>query len=248
MEDDDLGGRRLRPLWWRVLVRHPRDTLIGVAAVAAMTAIVVNGLFLQPGPHPAPIFSVKPLPVPAREATGATGTALIPRPRPMEASARRDAAPAARSRADIIADVQRELVRRGFYDGGVDGLYGARTDAAIRDFEQAAGLKPTGEPSESLLQAIVHSSVKGKAATLPAAPRRDAIAILISPANARQIMAVQRALSDFGYGQIKATGVYDADTRSAIERFERERKLPVTGQISDRLMRELSGMTGRPLD
>ncbi len=242
MDDDDLGGRRaLRPLWWRVLVRHPRDTLLGVVATAAMTAIVVNGLFLQPGPHPAPIFSVKPLPVPAREVTGATGTALIPRPRP-------NAAPVARSRGDIIADVQRELARRGFYDGAVDGLYGARTDAAIRDFEQSAGLKPTGEPSESLLQAIVHSGAKGKGATIPVPPRRDAIAGLITPANARQITAVQRALSDFGYGQIKATGVYDADTRSAIERFERERKLPVTGQISDRLMRELSGMTGRPLD
>lgn len=253
LDDDDLGGRRaLRPLWWRVLVRHPRDTLIGVVAAAAMTAVVVNGLFLQPGPHPAPIFSVKPLPVPAREATGATGatgTAVIPRPRPMDAaSARRDSAPAARSRGDIIADVQRELARRGFYDGAVDGLFGARTDAAIRDFEQSAGLKSTGEPSESLLQAILRSGAKGKAVTIPVPPRRDVIADLISPANSRQITAVQRALSDFGYGQIKATGVFDADTRSAIERFERERKLPVTGQISDRLMRELSGMTGRPLD
>jgi peptidoglycan hydrolase-like protein with peptidoglycan-binding domain len=55
-------------------------------------------------------------------------------------------------------------------------------------------------------------------------------------------------LSDFGYGQIKATGVYDADTRASIERFERERKLPVTGQISERVVRELGAMTGRPLD
>jgi peptidoglycan hydrolase-like protein with peptidoglycan-binding domain len=251
MDDgDDLGGRRaLRPLWWRVLVRHPRDTLIGVVAAAAMTAIVVNGLFLQPGPHPAPIFSVRPPPVAAREATGATGAAIIPRPRPAEAApARRDAMPPARSRGEIIADVQRELARRGFYDGAIDGLYGARTDAAIRDFEQSAGMKATGEPSEALLQAILRFGAKGKAAAMPAPPRRDVIAELISPANSRQIMAVQRALSDFGYGQIKATGVFDADTRAAIERFERERKLPVSGQISDQLMRELAGMTGRPLD
>ena len=253
MDDDDLDGRRLpRPLWWRVLVRNPRDTLIGVVAAAAMTAVVVNALMLQHGPHPAPIFSVKPLPIAARDATGTTGPAVMPRPRPAEAApVRREAAPAApeaRSRGEILADVQRELARRGFYDGAVDGIYGARSDSAIRDFEQAAGLKSSGEPTEALLQAILRAGAKGMPAAVPLPPRRDAIADLISPASARQVTAVQRALSDFGYGQIKVSGVFDADTKAAIERFERERKLPVTGQISDRLMRELGGMTGRPLD
>ena len=37
-------------------------------------------------------------------------------------------------------------------------------------------------------------------------------------------------------------------TRAAIEKFERDRGLPVTGQISDRLVRELAAMTGRPLE
>ncbi len=36
--------------------------------------------------------------------------------------------------------------------------------------------------------------------------------------------------------------------RSAIEKFERERKLPITGQPSDRVVRELAAMTGRPLE
>ena len=61
-------------------------------------------------------------------------------------------------------------------------------------------------------------------------------------------MSIQRALADFGYGQIKVTGVVNPETEAAIEKFERERKLPVTGQISDRLARELAAMTGRPLD
>ena len=36
--------------------------------------------------------------------------------------------------------------------------------------------------------------------------------------------------------------------RAAIERFERERKLPITGRFSDRLARELTALTGRPLE
>ena len=69
---------------------------------------------------------------------------------------------------------------------------------------------------------------------------------LIAPS--KRVLAIQRALSDFGYGQIKPTGQYDPETRAAIEKFERDRKLPVTGQMSDRFVRELAAMTGRPLE
>ena len=62
------------------------------------------------------------------------------------------------------------------------------------------------------------------------------------------MLAVQRALAEAGYGQIKPTGAYGPDTRAAIEKFERERKLPITGQISDRLVRELAALTGGPLE
>jgi hypothetical protein len=59
---------------------------------------------------------------------------------------------------------------------------------------------------------------------------------------------MQRALSEYGYGQIRATGVVDADTQRAIEKFELDRNLPVTRQYSERLARELAALTGRALD
>ena len=64
----------------------------------------------------------------------------------------------------------------------------------------------------------------------------------------RRVIALQRALADYGYGQIKPSGIVDAETQAAIEKFERERKLPVTGQPSDRVVRELSAIIGRPLE
>jgi peptidoglycan hydrolase-like protein with peptidoglycan-binding domain len=68
------------------------------------------------------------------------------------------------------------------------------------------------------------------------------------PATSRRIIALQRVLAEYGYGRIKPTGLLDADTQAAIEKFERERKLPVTGQPSDRVARELAAMIGRPLE
>jgi hypothetical protein len=64
----------------------------------------------------------------------------------------------------------------------------------------------------------------------------------------RRVAAVQRVLTENGYGQLKATGTVGADTQAAIQKFERDRKIPVTGQMSDRLVRELVAMTGHPID
>lgn len=142
--------------------------------------------------------------------------------------------------------MQRELARRGFYDGPIDGIDGAKTYVAIRDFEQATGLRPNVEPTEALLQAIARSAVKPTAAGRGSTQKEDAIAGVLN--STRQVIAIQRALSEYGYGPLKLTGVYDPDTRVAIERFERDRKLPVTGQMSERVTRELVALIGHPLE
>ncbi len=64
----------------------------------------------------------------------------------------------------------------------------------------------------------------------------------------RRVAAVQRALTEYGYGQLKPTGTIGSETQAAIQKFERERKIPVTGQMSDRLVRELTAVIGRPIE
>lgn len=212
------------------IARHPREFVGIVMAAAATLAIIVNALFLQHGPHPAPIFATRPL-------VSQHAPVLHP---PVQASE-------PRSQAQIIGNIQRELHQRGFYSGVVDGIWGAKTDTAARDFLQAAGLKIDVAPSESLLHAISTSNAKPTAIT-GAPARKNPIAELIAPSPSKRVLAIQRTLADFGYGQIKPTGVYDKDTRAAVEKFERDRNLPADGQISERFVRELAAMTGRPLE
>jgi peptidoglycan hydrolase-like protein with peptidoglycan-binding domain len=211
----------------RLVMRRPRDSMAAGVAGAAATAILVNALFMQSGPHPAPIFANKPTPLAAVAQRKSTdGKVELTRPR-----------------SDMVADIQRELLRHGFYDGTADGVYGPKTDMAIRDFEQAAGLRPSAEPNDMLLASIAHSAIKAQPVALQ---RNDPIAALLAPSG--RIVAVQRALTDFGYGPVKPTGIYDTETRISIERFEKARRRPVTGQISDQLTRDLAALTGRPLE
>jgi hypothetical protein len=83
-------------------------------------------------------------------------------------------------------------------------------------------------------------------APIPVSSRSDPVGDLIIAS--RRVAAIQRALTDYGYGQLKPTGTIGSDTQAAIQKFERDRKMPITGQLSDRLVRELSAVTGRPID
>jgi hypothetical protein len=88
-------------------------------------------------------------------------------------------------------------------------------------------------------------NVEGTRTTPVPSRRNDPIAQLIGQSS--QILAVQRALSQYGYGQIKQTGIVDAPTSAAVEEFERGHNLPVTGKISDALLSDLATMIGHPL-
>jgi hypothetical protein len=82
--------------------------------------------------------------------------------------------------------------------------------------------------------------------TVPVSSRVDSVAVLGT--GSHRVAAVQRALTEYGYGQLKPTGVVGADTQAAILKFERTRRLPVTGQVSDRLVRELAAMIGHSIE
>ena len=225
----------------RLIAAHPREFVGVLLGGTATVIILVNALVMQKGPHPAPFFAARPALVTAPVVAQPT---RVPPVQALPPVAQQPATPVL-NRVQTIAEIQRELTRRGFYDGTADGIWGAKTDAGARDFAQSAGVKVDPNAPEELLRVM-----QGSAAAAPLPPpqpaRRDPIADLIAPSP--RVLAVQRALADFGYGQIKPTGNFDAATRAAIEKFERDRKLPVTGQISDRFLRELSVMTGRPLE
>jgi hypothetical protein len=75
----------------------------------------------------------------------------------------------------------------------------------------------------------------------------EAGASLPGPEGAR-IAAAQKALTKLGYVALKADGMAGPGTRQAIERFERDRRLPVTGELKPKTLKELSAQAGMPIE
>jgi hypothetical protein len=212
-------------------------------ASAAACGVVTNALFLQAGPHPAPMFGSTIVNLAATQ-----GPSLLPRPRPTEADAAstepRSTEPKANERASEsrtseakpiepkVADPLANLVRATTPSPSPQP---STTAAPSANLARAATPSPSPQPSTT--GAVSYSSNPPR----PPAP--------IAPlTGARRVAAVQRTLTEYGYGQLKPTGIVGSDTQAAIQKFERDRKLPVTGQVSDRLIRELSGMIGHPVE
>jgi len=191
------------------------------ALVAALSAaILYNTLFLQDGiRNPG-------------EATGSLGATRL------TVEAPKDSTPAAIIvRVDpMVEAVQRELAQSGFYTGPVDGLDGRRTRTSIAAYQKANGLNPTGEASQDLIdhirltREIVAASGMTDEAGLP--QRSD------------PIRRVQTALAELGYLPGTIDGFLGEQTRDAIRQFERDRGLPVTGDVTEALVAELAKTSG----
>jgi len=109
--------------------------------------------------------------------------------------------------------------------------------------------KSSTAKTDSLKPLVTGTPARPIAAPAPqpvAARRNDAITELIGPSS--RIAAVQRALAEYGYGPVKASGILDDATSAAIAKFERDHNLPNSGRVSDRLVKELTTMVGHPIE
>jgi hypothetical protein len=212
----------------RILLHSPKDTIAGALAFAAVSAIIANALFLQAGRHPAPMFGSL-VAIPA----AALAPSPLPRPRPVEAAA----IPVEPKASEFKAP---ELKASEFKASELKA-------PELKAAEPKTAEPKTPDPLANLLKATsaapaTPSNIARPPAPVPVASRNDAMA------GSRRVAAVQRALTEYGYGQLKPTGTVGSDTQAAIQKFERERKIPVTGQMSDRLVRELTAVIGHPID
>jgi hypothetical protein len=240
-DDDEMPRRRrrrgaqavaiedTRGLVMRVLLHSPKDMVAGALAAAAVVAIIVNALFLQAGRHPSPMFgSVVTLPPPAAVPVVASP---LPRPRPVEAAVR-----------------SVELAPPEVKPAEPARIVDSRTSDAKSPDAKSSDPKPH-DPMTNLVvkstsapPAAASSNVVRPPAPIPTRGETT------QTAASKRIAAVQRALTEYGYGQLKPTGTIGADTQAAIAKFERARKLPVTGQMSEHVVRDLAAMIGHPID
>ncbi len=223
--------------------------LFGIASI-----ITINALVLQTSRHPAPMFSASPAVANSASQSRAPSSAATNPPVPPVSTPSETPATVASTNTNAVP------------------VPTNRTEAAPRDSIGDIIRTGSTNVAAPAVQASTAPVTPQRSVAPPQPPqRRDAIGDLIrqnsqSPvarssteragngasqsadttdndAQKRRIMAGQQALNKLGYGPLTADGVMGAGTQKAIQRFEFDRRLPVTGKFSGQTLSELSTMS-----
>lgn len=128
-----------------------------------------------------------------------------------------------------VRNVQQALKNLGYAVGSIDGEMGPNTRGAIRAYQIDSGLPVSGEPSLSLHEHL-QQALRGENQTAESDT---------SGPGPELVSEVQAELRVRGYDIPSINGRLDAATVNAIERYQRDASLAVTGKVNDQLLAQL---------
>lgn len=179
-------------------------------------------------------------------------------PKPTEAPATPTQTPPSLQRgftgSDAVRAVQKRLKELGYYNGSADGDFGPATEAAVKAFQKANGLKADGKVGKQTLAKMnaktavskgssssSSSSSKTKTTTSPkktakptpkktntprptATPNLSKDYYLDIGAKGKKVETLQRRLIELGWLSGRVTGKYDEATQAAVLAFQKKTK------------------------
>ena len=128
-------------------------------------------------------------------------------------------------------EVQRHLKELGVYTGAVDGIWGRDSQEALERIQRARELQVTG----NLNQATLATMGLKPADLLSLGDQPGAMAVRDvrgGALNAEAVRTIQNRLKQFGFYAGDADGIWGDSTQAALERFQRDRGLQVSGSLN----------------
>ncbi|MEL6504137.1 MAG: peptidoglycan-binding domain-containing protein [Pseudomonadota bacterium] len=260
-QPDRLAATKAAPNPITGFVRENR-ALCGAALASTfvMGLIFTNAIFFQDGAHPSPLFStraierVAPLDEPVKTAV----LKAQPKKVPQSVSTPADTSETGK---ELLREVQTALSVRGYYAGKLDGLYGSRTRRAITAFQSDNGMPVDGKVTVRLLTQVLMSG-SAQPETVPVPPKSQLASkpvrvktvkvatsrvkpkIVSSGAPVTQadglVARIQAGLRNYGYDDLQVDGKMGQQTATAIQRFQLDYGMKITGEASQSVLNKLS--------
>lgn len=115
------------------------------------------------------------------------------------------------SRGETVKQAQTLLNAKGYNCGSIDGIFGAKTEAAVKAFQQAYGLSADGIIGKNTWVALQAG------ASLKQGSRGD------------EVRELQEKLNRLGYACGTADGIFGAKTEAAVKAFQQANGLSTDG-------------------
>ena len=129
------------------------------------------------------------------------------------------------SSGDDVVVIQRRLAELGFLTYSIDGKFGAGTEQAVKDFQNANELEPSGIVDTATYNVLISSGAKAKEQpTFVSLKRGDA---------GDYVKEIQAQLVALGFLTSTADGKYGSGTEQAVKDFQNANNLSASGVVDE---------------
>ena len=149
------------------------------------------------------------------------------------------------TKGDQVRELQARLKQLEWYDGNVTGTYDDTTTAGVRGFQAKRGMPETGS---------VDDATWTKLTSMTRQPTKEELTNVLTPGPAllkqgstgAKVRDLQARLKQIGWWSGDVTDTYGPSTAAAVKAFQGKRQIPVTGEVDQRTLDRLTGMTRAP--
>ena len=137
------------------------------------------------------------------------------------------------SKGTDVRNLQQDLTTLGYYWAEITGNFGAKTETAVKRFQEENGLTPDGVAGTKTLNAIA-SAVARKGGT--SASSSSAGTTLKLNSQGTKVSQLQTDLKQLGYYYAEITGNFGSKTEAAVKAFQKAKGLTADGVAGTRTL------------
>ena len=160
------------------------------------------------------------------------------------------------SKGEDAGTVQARLKTLGYYRGVIDGEFGRASVNALKNFQEANGLKSDGVAGKDTYKVLFSASAipytEAETAAPTAAPTPTAApaastawTTLREGMKGTEVKQLQENLIRLGYLSGKADGSYGEQTAAAVREFQKQNGLTADGTAGEKTLKKLYGGTAK---
>ncbi len=161
--------------------------------------------------------------------------------------------------AVLVEKAQTRLVVLGYMDDGMDGIFGTKTEAALKKFQKDEKLPETGRFDDTVLNRLYEKAAAKVAENAPeetaeteeteteatvseASEPKEAVRTekTVAETDAAKVRKCQEKLIGMGYLKDKADGILGLNTAAALREYQRDQGLPETGILDEETQESLN--------
>ena len=164
--------------------------------------------------------------------------------------------------AVLVEKAQTRLVVLGYMDDGMDGIFGTKTEVALKKFQKDEKLPETGRFDDTVLNRLYEKAAAKVAENAPeetAEPTeteeteteatvsetsepKEAVRTekTVAETDAAKVRKCQEKLIGMGYLKDKADGILGFNTAAALREYQRDQGLPETGILDEETQESLN--------